>query len=134
MLRLSGRRSKGFRAERELVEILSKAGLWSIRIPVSAVRTILPDIIVFHKKRVYGFEVKSTAKATAVYYRNDFDNLLEWYYKMVIEEFEAEPFLAVRFRGGVWRFYPVTNDTEKVKCDKNSGLSVAQLVKKLKEK
>ncbi len=129
---LNSRRKKGFRAERELMELFKKLGFWGARIPVSAVGQPLPDILIFHNRKVIGVEVKSTKSQKLMLYKKDFDNLLEWLENMVMENFNAQAWIGVRFRGGIWRFYRVREGLEKITCDKNSGYALVDLAKKIR--
>lgn len=126
------RKKRGFGSERELVERFRELGLWSIRIPASGVGVPIPDVLVFHNGHIYGFEVKSTNKKKAVYYYKDFDNALEWLHHMLEEGFRVKAWLAVRFKGGIWRFYELNEDSSKVECDPNSGFGILDLSKELR--
>ena len=132
MKKLVGRRKKGFRSERELVEKFKNIGLWSIRIPVSGVAQPLPDVILFHNGKIYGFEVKYVGKKRHIFYVKDFDNLQNWFNAMLQENFRANALLAVKFRGGKWRFYEVGPDLERIEVSINTGYTFSEICKKIK--
>ncbi|MHA1616411.1 MAG: hypothetical protein ACTSX9_03790 [Candidatus Njordarchaeales archaeon] len=131
MSSLKSRRRKGFETERELVRKLRERGIWVTRIPVSGISQPLPDVLAVSNGVLYGFEVKR-CKSHAYYYRKDFDNLIMWLDAMQKENISAEAWLSVRFDGGVWRFYAILPDTEKVNANPNTGLSFQHLLKKMK--
>jgi len=72
-------RMKGYRAERELVRKLRKAGFNSVRIPVSGPSSQpLPDLFATKKTRILAFEVKAP-NADRVYFRkNQVSKLFEF--------------------------------------------------------
>ncbi len=134
ILSITSRKKRGFNSERELVERFREMGLWGIRIPASGVGTPIPDVLIFHNGVIYGFEVKSTNKSNVTYYLKDFDNLVDWFKHMREENFNASAWLAVRFRGGTWRFYNVDLETAKVECNPNTGLALVDLSREIREK
>lgn len=127
MSNLKGRRRKGFNTERELVNILLSKGIWATRIPVSGISQPLPDVLAVKSGKMYGFEVKRTDKPI-IYYLKDFDNAIKWFQAMSRENINAEAWLAVRFRGKKWRFYPLDENTTSVKVNINIGLSLSQFL------
>jgi len=129
---LDSRKKRGFNAERELLENLKDLGFWGARIPVSGVGQPLPDVIIFHNGVLFGFEVKSTNEDKKVFYKREFDNLVDWLKGMERENFKAEAWLAVRFKGGKWRFYRIFTSSDKVKCDPKEGFGIIDLSKEMR--
>ena len=132
MASLDSRKRRGFNAERELLDNLKDLGFWGARIPVSGVGQPLPDVIIFHNGVLFGFEVKSTNGNKKVFYRREFDNLLDWLSGMKRENFKVGAWLAVRFKGGKWRFYHVNEDSEKIDCSIDQGYGIIDLSKEMR--
>ncbi|MHA1589528.1 MAG: hypothetical protein ACTSVA_02860 [Candidatus Njordarchaeales archaeon] len=130
MKSLKSRRRKGFDAERELVKKFKERKIWVTRIPVSGIAQPLPDVLAVAKGILYGFEVKRCGEH-ARYYRKDFDNLIMWLEAMRREGLKAEAWVSVRFNGGVWRFYQVDTETEKVEANPNIGLTFSHILRRM---
>lgn len=129
---MSKRRTKGYSAERELVNKLKELSIWATRIPVSGIGQPLPDVIAITQGMLHGFEIKVSSDTSRTYYRKSFDNTIAWLNAMLKEKIKAMAWLAVKFRGGRWRFYMITKDTNKIKAEINSGYTLAQLIWRIK--
>ncbi len=115
MVEVAGGRSRGYRAERELVHMLWRLGFAVMRAPASGSRirkAEYPDVVAIMNGRVAVFEVKSRAKPTGIYVEG------EQVKKLV--DFAARaggtPYIAVRIPHKEWKFVRV--DTEASKIEK----------------
>ena len=130
MVNPSRNRRKGFNAERELVKILRENGFPHIaRVNVSGVSQPLPDVIGARKGVMYGFEVKSTNESKKTFYFREFDNIRAWLVELSEARVKSRGFLAVRFKGGVWRLYPIYPDVEKITVGTNKGISLERFIR-----
>jgi len=129
---MAKRRRRGYSAERELVKKLKERNIWATRIPVSGIGQPLPDVLAVSKGVLHGFEVKTT-KGPKKFYKRSFDNTLLWLNAMLNEELKAKAWLAVKFKGNTWRFYPLLEGTENIEANINIGLTFAQLLAELKK-
>ncbi|HIH77893.1 MAG TPA: Holliday junction resolvase [Halobacteria archaeon] len=95
---------KGTDSERELVNMLWRAGFAAIRSPASgaATKNPLPDIIAGNGKRYLSIEVKSSSKDRFYIKKDDIKDLVTF-----SKRFGAEPYLGVKFNGEKWVFAPV---------------------------
>lgn len=95
---------KGTDSERELVNMLWRAGFAAIRSPASgaATKNPLPDIIAGNGKRYLSIEVKSSSKDRFYIKKDDIKDLVTF-----SKRFGAEPYLGVKFNGEKWAFAPV---------------------------
>lgn len=95
---------KGTDSERELVNMLWRAGFAAIRSPASgaATKNPLPDIIAGNGKRYLSIEVKSSSKDRFYIKKEDIKDLVTF-----SKRFGAEPYLGVKFNGEKWAFAPV---------------------------
>ncbi|RZN64841.1 MAG: Holliday junction resolvase [Candidatus Methanoliparum thermophilum] len=92
---------KGTDSERELVNMLWKAGFAAIRSPASgaATKNPLPDIIAGNGKRYLSIEVKSSSKGKIYIKKREIEDLAAF-----SKKFGAEPYLGVKFNGERWAF------------------------------
>jgi Holliday junction resolvase len=99
-------RSKGYRAERELVHILWKLGFAVMRAPASGARirkAEYPDVVAIMKGRVAVFEVKSRTKPSGLYIESEqIKKLLDF-----AERAGGIPYIAIKIPHKEWRFIKV---------------------------
>jgi len=105
-------RSKGYRAERELVHALWRLGFAVMRAPASGARirkAEYPDVVAIMKGRVAVFEVKSRAKPTGIYIELDqVRKLLDF-----AERAGGIPYIAVKLPHKEWKFVKVSRESIK---------------------
>lgn len=105
-------RSKGYRAERELVHTLWRLGFAVMRAPASGARirkAEYPDVVAIMKGRVAVFEVKSRAKPTGLYVELDqVRKLLDF-----AERAGGVPYIAVKLPHKEWKFVKVSRESVK---------------------
>jgi Holliday junction resolvase len=99
-------RSRGYRAERELVHILWRLGFAVMRAPASGARirkAEYPDVVAIMKGRVAVFEVKSRAKPSGLYIEPEqIKKLLDF-----AERAGGIPYIAVKIPHKEWKFVKV---------------------------
>jgi len=99
-------RSKGYRAERELVHILWRLGFAVMRAPASGARirkAEYPDVVAIMKGKVAVFEVKSRAKPSGLYIESEqIKKLLDF-----AERAGGIPYIAVKIPHKEWKFVKV---------------------------
>ncbi|MCX8184344.1 MAG: Holliday junction resolvase Hjc [Sulfolobales archaeon] len=99
-------RSRGYRAERELVTQLWKKGFAVVRAPASGSkikRAAYPDVVAIKKGRVAVFEVKSRSKEESIYIdREQIVKLVEF-----AERAGGRAYVAVKLPRQKWVFVPV---------------------------
>ena len=99
-------RSRGYRAERELVHILWRLGFAVMRAPASGARmrkAEYPDVVAIMKGKVAVFEVKSRAKLSGLYVESEqIKKLLDF-----AERAGGIPYIAVKIPHREWRFIKV---------------------------
>ncbi|MEM2021431.1 MAG: Holliday junction resolvase Hjc [Zestosphaera sp.] len=113
MIEVAGGRSRGYRAERELVYMLWRLGFAVMRAPASGARirkAEYPDVVAIMNGKVAVFEVKSRAKPTGIYIEG------EQMKKLV--DFAARaggiPYIAVRIPHKEWKFVKVDAEASKI--------------------
>jgi len=99
-------RSRGYRAERELVHILWRLGFAVMRAPASGARirkAEYPDVVAIMKGRVAVFEVKSRAEPSGLYIEPEqIKKLLDF-----AERAGGIPYIAVKIPHKEWKFVKV---------------------------
>ncbi len=108
---MQGGRSKGYRAERELVTSLWRHGFAVIRAPASGARiknAIYPDIVAIYRGRIYAIEVKYHSSTPIYVPRHQAVKLLEF-----AKRAAAEAYIAVKLPRKGWRFIRITEDVLK---------------------
>ncbi|MGB9703217.1 MAG: Holliday junction resolvase Hjc [Candidatus Micrarchaeia archaeon] len=90
--------SKGARAERELLGILSKKGFIVIRAAGSGVNSISPDVIAIKNSRVYAFECKFWDRENLDIKKEKIEYLIE------IEKHGIKSFIAWKIPREGWFF------------------------------
>jgi len=126
-------KSKGSRAERELVHMFNNTNKWAaIRIAGSGLTSDPnPDVLVGNGKRYLAVECKST-KDTKYLVDTDIKQITEF-----SEKFGAEPWFGIKFNNQGW-FFIKPNELVKSKGDsyvislliaKEKGLSFEKLIK-----
>lgn len=104
-------RSKGYRAERELVTSLWRHGFAVMRAPASGARiknAIYPDIVAIYRGRIYAIEVKYHSSTPIYVPRHQAAKLLEF-----AKRAAAEAYIAIKLPRKGWRFIRITEDTMK---------------------
>lgn len=106
MIEVVKSRSRGYRAERELVHILWRLGFAVMRAPASGARirkAEYPDVVAIMKGRVAVFEVKSRAKPSGLYIEPEqIKKLLDF-----AERAGGIPYIAVKIPHKEWKFVKV---------------------------
>ncbi len=101
-------RSRGYRAERELVATLWRMGFAVMRAPASGSkikRADYPDVVAIRKGKVAVFEVKSRRKYENIYLsRTQVRKLINF-----TERAGGKAFIAIRIPHEGWRVVPVEN-------------------------
>lgn len=99
-------RSRGYRAERDLVILLWKRGFAVMRAPASGSkikRAMYPDIVAIKKGKIVVFEVKSRSKEETIYIGSEqIRKLLEF-----TTRGGGRAYIAVKIPGKDWLFIPV---------------------------
>ena len=85
------------------------------------------QVIGAKKGVIYGFEVKTSVQPSKTFYFRDFDNIRAFLVGLQEAGVRGRGYLAVRFRGGQWRFYPIYPDVDKIKAEKGKGITVKKL-------
>lgn len=125
-------KSKGSKAERELLHLFWSKGLACLRSAGSgSMKYPGPDLIVGNKLRKLAIECKSTKGKKKYLDKYDVDQLREF-----CDVFGAEPWFAVRFARKEWLFLSL-EDIEKtengyvisVKVAERRGLLIDELIK-----
>ncbi|MBI3027699.1 Holliday junction resolvase [Candidatus Woesearchaeota archaeon] len=125
-------KSKGSKAERELLHLFWSKGLACLRSAGSgSMKYPGPDLIVGNKLRKIAIECKSTKEKKKYLDKYDVDQLREF-----CDVFGAEPWFAVRFVKKEWLFLSL-EDIEKtengyvidVKVAERRGLLIDELIK-----
>ncbi len=98
------RKSKGTNAERELIHLFHSIEGWSaVRVAGSGSnRYPSPDIVAGNAERYLAIECKSTRDEKKYIDKEDIEQL-----KVFSARFGAEMFVAVRFLGCPWYFFPI---------------------------
>ncbi|MFN3268099.1 MAG: Holliday junction resolvase Hjc [Zestosphaera sp.] len=102
-------RSKGYRAERELVHTLWRLGFAVMRAPASGARikkAEYPDVVAIMKGRVAVFEVKSRASSSGLYIE------LEQIKKLIdfAERAGGTPYIAIKIPHKEWKFIKISKE------------------------
>ena len=114
-------KSKGSKAERELLHLFWSKGLGCIRSAGSgSMKYPGPDLIVSNKVRVLAIECKSTKKTKKYLDNYDVEQLKEF-----CDIFGAEPWFALRFARKEWLFLSL-DDIEKTENGYVIDLEVAE--------
>ena len=93
-------KSKGTRAERELIHLFWNAKWGCLRVAGSgSVPLPVPDLLAGNKKRWLAIECKSVAGKSKFLYPDDINQIKEF-----AEVFGAEPWIAMRFDRKGWYF------------------------------
>ncbi|MEM4659072.1 MAG: Holliday junction resolvase Hjc [Sulfolobales archaeon] len=101
-----GNRSRGYRAERELVALLWKRGFAVMRAPASGSKVkkaMYPDVVAIRNGRVAVFEVKSRSREETIYIDK------EQVMKMIefTKRAGGSAYIAIRIPGRDWVFVPI---------------------------
>ncbi len=106
MIEVVKSRSKGYRAERELVHILWRLGFAVMRAPASGARirkAEYPDVVAIMKGKVAVFEVKSRTKPSGLYIESEqIKKLLDF-----AERAGGIPYIAIKIPHKEWKFVKV---------------------------
>jgi Holliday junction resolvase len=100
-------RSRGYRAERDLVIKLWKLGFAVLRAPASGAkikRADYPDIVAIKKGKVAVFEVKARSKISTIYIEKEQIRKLETF----AERAGGKAYIAVKIPHKNWRFIPTS--------------------------
>ena len=128
----SRRKSKGSKAERDLIHMFWSKGFAAMRAAGSgSTQHPSPDVIAGDGKHFYAFEVKSS-KDKSKYLEKDEITQLD----LFANSFGARAFVAIKFDGEQWYFLRLTDlkKTDKsyavnLKLAKEKGLTFEELVK-----
>lgn len=104
------RYGKGSRAERELIDILSKNGFSVIRAAGSGVGNPCPDLLAFRRGLQYGFECKAWDRGSLRLEREQADGLKKW-----DENTGITMLVAWKIPREGWRFIALSELEEKEK-------------------
>ena len=98
-------KSKGTNAERELIHKFWANGFAAIRSAGSgSMKYPSPDILAAKGTRILAIECKVTKKQNKYFEQSEIEDLLKF-----AKIFNAEPFVAVKFKGNDWFFLRVGN-------------------------
>jgi Holliday junction resolvase len=99
-------RARGYRAERELVEILWRQGFAVMRAPASGAKIKVadyPDVVAIRAGRVAVFEVKARRSKGVIYVRKEQVRKLREFARRA----GGRAYIAVRVPNKGWKFVPV---------------------------
>lgn len=119
------RYSKGARAERELLDILSKKGFVVIRAAGSGVNSISPDIVAIKDSKVYAFECKFWNKSNLNLEKDKIRYLKE------IQKHGIKSFIAWKIPRIGWFLIKPKELSEKSKCFSISKTKVLEINRSL---
>ncbi|MEM1622615.1 MAG: Holliday junction resolvase Hjc [Sulfolobales archaeon] len=101
-----GSRSRGYRAERELVALLWRRGFAVMRAPASGSKVkkaMYPDVVAIKNGRVAVFEVKSRSREETIYVdKEQVTKIVEF-----AERAGGSAYIAIRVPGKDWVFVPI---------------------------
>lgn len=107
-------RARGYRAERELVEILWRHGFAVMRAPASGAKIKVadyPDVVAIRAGRVAVFEVKARRSKGAIYVSKEQVRKLKEFARRA----GGRAYIAIRIPNKGWRFIPVEELEETAK-------------------
>ena len=117
-----GRKSKGSKAERELIHLFWSKGFAAMRAAGSgSTQHPSPDIIAGDGKLFFAFEVKSSKDRVKYLTRDEITQL-----DLFANSFGARPFVAIKFNNEKWYFLKLTD----LKVTKKSYVVTLDLAKK----
>jgi len=111
---------RGYQAELELVDFLTRKGFYAVRAPVSGGRGFPCDVLAAKGEDRRGYEVKVTKEEVLYLYKNDIESFVEFCRKL---GFQA--FLAVRWKHKMknpWTFVQI-DEAKPVRVSRTSGMS-----------
>ncbi len=115
-------KSKGSKAERELVELFWKNNFAAIRVAGSgSMRHPSPDLLVGSGLRKLAIECKSTRLLSKYFPKKEINELL-----LFARLFGAEPWIGVRFDVLKWYFFNI-EDLKKTKSGYAATIEIAKL-------
>lgn len=106
MVRILRSRSKGYRAERELVNKLWRLGFAVMRAPASGSKirkAKYPDVVAIKSGKVLVFEVKSRSKIESIYINGEQVSKLRDF----SERAGGQAFIVVKIPNDVWKTVPI---------------------------
>jgi len=125
-------RSRGYRAERDLVVTLWRRGFAVMRAPASGAkvkRARYPDVVAIKKGRTAVFEVKSRSREGTVYVdKEQVEKLLSF-----AERAGGKAYIAIKIAGREWLFVPVNRLEDSGRSYRvsreaiNGGMTIEQL-------
>ena len=111
-------KSKGSRAERELVAMFWEAGFAALRAPGSGSTPLpSPDILATNKKKYFAIECKSLGSTQKTFKPEDFAQLEQF-----AKAFCAEPWIGMRFDYDGWYFL----QPKEIKETKKGNFSITK--------
>jgi len=133
----SGRKSKGSKAERELINLFWSKGFGAMRAAGSgSTQHPSPDIVVGDGKLFFAFECKCSKDKTKYLTKDEITQL-----DLFANSFGARPFVAIKFGSEKWYFLRLTdlkvtkkNYVVTLELAKKKGLSFEELIGKYKQK
>jgi Holliday junction resolvase len=115
------RKSKGINAERELIHKFWANGWAAVRVAGSgSSKYPSPDIVASDSKRTVAIEAKVTKDYYKHFLAEEIDDLKEFAAK-----FNAEPWIAVKFKGYDW-FFINTNDLQSTGSNYSLSIELAK--------
>lgn len=131
-----GRKSKGSKAERDLIHLFWSKGFAAMRAAGSgSTQHPSPDILVGDGKHFFAFEVKSSKDKTKYLTKDEITQL-----DLFANSFGARPFVAIKFDSEKWYFLRLTdlrvtkkNYVVTLNQAKKKGLSFEELMGKYKQ-
>jgi len=100
-----GRKSKGSKAERDLIHMFWAKGCAAMRAAGSgSTQHPSPDVIAGDGKRFFAFEVKSSKERTKYVAKHEINQL-----DLFANSFGARPFVAIKFDNEKWYFLRLTD-------------------------
>jgi Holliday junction resolvase len=132
MIPHANRKSKGTKAERDLIHMFWDAGWAAFRAAGSGSMPVpCPDVIAGNIVRKLAIEVKVTADTTKYFTAEEINDLIKF-----SQTFGAEPWLGIKFDREGWHFVnpedlkkTEKNYSVKLEVAKDKGLSFEQLTK-----
>ncbi|RLE48099.1 Holliday junction resolvase [Candidatus Woesearchaeota archaeon] len=125
---LKNKKKKGTDAERDLIHIFWKNGWAAVRIAGSgSMKYPSPDILAGKNGTLYAIECKTTKSDKQYFEKKEIQELKE-FSKITA----AMAFVAVKYQGEEWKFYPLTSltETEKrfVATKKDPHISITKII------
>lgn len=116
-------KSKGINAERELIALFWSKGFAASRVAGSgSSRYPSPDVIAGNRERKFAIECKLTKEKKKYFPEEEINQLKEF-----SEKFNAEPWVAVKFKEAKEWFFLTLEDLEKTKAGFVVSIGLARM-------